>query len=84
MVSVFLEQMEFQDNMTNEEYKNIVENQKSLKDLPNSELVRQMDLLSDEHERIRNVIIETTLYLDSLEELYNNTLKIYQQRNNAR
>lgn len=76
--------MECQNNMTNEEYKNIINEQKNLKDLPNSDLVKQMDLLTNEHERVRKVIIETTLYLDNLEELYNNILKVYQQRTNAR
>lgn len=70
--------------MTNEQYQNIINEQKNLKDLPNSDLVKQMDLLSQEHERVRKVIIDTTLYLDNLEELYNNILKVYQQRTNAK
>ena len=67
--------------MTNEEYQNIVNNQKNLKDLPNSSLVSQMDLLTQEHDRVRKVIIDSTLYLDHIEELYNNLVKVYQQRN---
>jgi hypothetical protein len=70
--------------MTNEQYKNIIEEQKNLKDLPNSTLINHMDLLTEEHERIKRTIIETTLYLDNLEELYNNTLKVYQQRTNEK
>lgn len=69
--------------MTDEQYQNIIREQKNLKDLPNSNLVSQMELLTEEHERIRKTIIESTLYLDQLEELYNNILKVYQQRNNG-
>lgn len=76
--------LEYLNNMTNEQYQNIINEQKNLKDLPNSDLVKQMDLLSEEHERVRKVIIDTTLYLDNLEEIYNNILKVYQQRTNAR
>lgn len=69
--------------MTDEQYQNIIREQKNLKDLPNTNLVSQMELLTEEHERIRKTIIESTLYLDQLEELYNNILKVYQQRNNG-
>jgi len=69
--------------MTNEQYQNIITEQKNLKDLPNTNLVNQLDLLSQEHDRIKKVIIETTLYLDQVEELYNNTLKVFKQRNDG-
>lgn len=54
--------------------------QKNLKDLPNTSLVNQLDIISEEHDRIKKVIIESTLYLDQLEELYNNVYKVYKQR----
>jgi hypothetical protein len=43
-----------------------------------------MDLLSSDFEATKQTIINTTLYLDKIEELYNNTLKAYQERNNGR
>ena len=67
--------------MDNTQVNKILESQKILNDLPNSELVNQMDILSQEHERIRDSIIQQTVYLDKLEELYNNIMKVYQQRN---
>ena len=42
-----------------------------------------MDLLSSDFESTKQTIINTTLYLDKLEELYNNVLKTYQERNNG-
>lgn len=67
--------------MNKEEFEKIIEEQKSLKDLPNNQLVKQMDLLTEEHEKVRQILINNTIYLDKLEELYNNILKVYQQRN---
>lgn len=61
----------------------IIESQKILNDLPNNQLINQMDFLSEEHEKMKKIIIQNTLYLDQLEELYNNIYKVYQQRNNA-
>lgn len=70
-------------NMTQKELENIINSQKSLLDLPNSALIKQMDLLTEEHENIKQVILKNTTYLDTLEELYNNILKVYQQRKNG-
>lgn len=67
--------------MSKEEFEKIIEEQKNLKDLPNNQLVKQMDLLTEEHEKVRQILINNTIYLDKLEELYNNILKVYQQRN---
>jgi hypothetical protein len=39
-----------------------------------------MDLLSSDFEGTKQNIINSTLYLDKVEELYNNTLKVYQER----
>lgn len=70
--------------MKNEEFDNIINEQKNLKSLPNNKLVEFMDLLSSDFETTKQTIINTTLYLDKVEELYNNVLKVYQERNNGR
>jgi hypothetical protein len=70
--------------MKNEEFQNILEEQKNLKDLPNTKLVEFMDLLSSDFELTKQSIITSTIYLDKIEELYNNTLNVYQDRNNGR
>ena len=70
--------------MKNEEFQNILEEQKNLKDLPNTKLVEFMDLLSSDFELTKQSIITSTIYLDKIEELYNNTLNLYQDRNNGR
>ncbi len=70
--------------MKNEEFQNIVEEQKNLKDLPNTKLVEFMDLLSSDFELTKQSIITSTIYLDKVEELYNNVLNVYQDRNNGR
>jgi len=69
--------------MKKEEFENIINEQKNLKTLPNNKLVEFMDLLSSDFESTKQTIINTTLYLDKLEELYNNVLKAYQERNNG-
>jgi hypothetical protein len=70
--------------MKNEEFQHIVEEQKNLKDLPNTKLVEFMDLLSSDFESAKQSIINSTIYLDKIEELYNNVLTIYQERNNGK
>lgn len=70
--------------MNKEDFKNIISEQKQLNELPNSRLIKSMDTLTEEHERVKQLIINNTIYLDQLEELYNNILKVYQQRTNAR
>lgn len=70
--------------MKNEEYQNIIEEQKNLKDLPNTKLVEFMDLLSSDFELTKQSIITSTIYLDKIEELYNNVLNVYQDRNNGK
>jgi len=40
-----------------------------------------MDKLSTDFDLTRTNIINLTMYLDSVEELYNKTLKEYEQRN---
>jgi hypothetical protein len=66
--------------MIKEELDKIIEEQKNLKDLPNSTLISFMDNLSLDFELSKKNIIELTFHLDKLEELYNNTLKEYQKR----
>ena len=70
--------------MKNEEFQNIVAEQKNLKDLPNTKLVEFMDLLSSDFETTKQSIINSTIYLDKIEELYNNVLTTYQERNNGK
>ena len=69
-------------NMKKEEFENIIKEQSNLKNLPNQKLVEFMDLLSSDFEATKENIINSTRYLDKVEELYNNTLKVYQERNN--
>ena len=83
-MEVWLQYLENRSNMTNEELNKIISEQKELSNLPNVELVKQMDLITEEHETIRQSIIQSTTYLDKLEELYNNILKVYQIRNNGK
>ena len=67
--------------MRKEEIEIIIKEQSNLKNLPNQKLVEFMDLLSSDFEGTKQNIIDSTLYLDKVEELYNNTLKVYQERN---
>ena len=68
--------------MKKEEFENIIKEQSNLKNLPNQKLVEFMDLLSSDFESTKESIMNSTRYLDKVEELYNNTLKVYQERNN--
>ena len=70
--------------MKDETFKEILDSQLSLKDLPNTKLVEYMDLLSSDFESTKETIIKSTLYLDKVEELYDRVLKVYQERNNER
>lgn len=66
--------------MKKEEFENIVNLQSDLKEQPNSKLIEVMDVLSTEFDLTKENIINLTMYLDKLEELYNNTLKEFQSR----
>jgi phage terminase Nu1 subunit (DNA packaging protein) len=70
--------------MKDEKFKEILDSQLLLKDLPNTKLVEFMDLLSSDFDSAKESIIKTTLYLDKVEELYDRVLKVYQERNNER
>ena len=76
--------MEKNYKMKNEKYQEIVQEISNLKDLPNNKLVEYLDLLSSDFELTKESIIKSTLYLDTIEELYNKILKIYQERNNGK
>ena len=66
--------------MKKEEFENIVNLQINLKEQPNSKLIEAMDILTTDFELTKENIINLTIYLDKLEELYNNTLKEFQSR----
>lgn len=70
--------------MTKQELDEIVKEQQNLSNLPNNILVKYMDLLSEDFESTKKNIIAGTIYLDKVEMLYNNILKIYNDRGNAR
>jgi hypothetical protein len=70
--------------MKDEKFKEILDTQSSLKDLPNSKLVEYLDLLSTDFEITKESIIKSTFYLDKVEELYDKVLKVYQERNNGK
>jgi hypothetical protein len=67
--------------MKDEKFKEILDSQIGLKDLPNTKLIEYLDLLSSDFDSTKESIIKSTLYLDSVEELYNRVLKVYQDRN---
>ena len=66
--------------MKKEEFESILKLQSDLKDQPNSKLIEVMDKLTTEFDLTKDTIIKSTLYLDKVEELYNNMLKEYQSR----
>jgi predicted ATP-grasp superfamily ATP-dependent carboligase len=66
--------------MSKEEFENIVKELGDLKNLPNTKLIEIMDKLTTDFDLTKNNIIGLTVYLDSVEELYNKTLKEYQSR----
>ena len=66
--------------MIQEQLIKIIEEQKDLKNLPNNNLVQMMDLLSLEFEDVKKNLISMTFHLDKVEELYNNSLKEFQNR----
>jgi hypothetical protein len=66
--------------MVKEEFENIVKELGDLKNIPNTKLIEIMDKLTTDFEVTKNNIIGLTVYLDSVEELYNKALKEYQSR----
>jgi hypothetical protein len=66
--------------MKKEEFEQILQDEKDLKNLPNSKLIEFMDKLTNDFELTKQSIINSTLYLDKIEELYNKFLSEYQNR----
>lgn len=67
-------------NMTKEEFENIIKESGDLKNQPNSKLIEYMDMLTTDFEITKKNIINQTIYMDKIEELYNNFLQEYQLR----
>jgi hypothetical protein len=70
--------------MTKTELDEILREQNNLSNLPNNDLVKYLDLLSEDFEATKKNIIAGTIYLDKVEMIYNNILKIYNERVNGR
>jgi predicted RND superfamily exporter protein len=66
--------------MRKEEFEDIVKLQNELKEQSNSKLIEIMDKLTTDFDLTKENIISLTLYLDKVEELYNNTLNEFQSR----
>lgn len=66
--------------MTKEEYEDIVKIQDDLRNQPNAKLIECMDKLTSDFDASKDKIIQLTLYLDKVEELYNKILNEYQNR----
>lgn len=66
--------------MTKEQLDEIVSEQPNLKNLPNAKLVQYMDSLSEDFEITKRNVIAATIYLDKVEQLYNNILNTYNER----
>ena len=67
--------------MTKDEFDLIVESCKNVDRLQNTILESNMDSLSDEFEKTKNLIISLTHHLDKTEEVYNIFLKEHKKRN---
>lgn len=66
------------DKVNYEEVQKIVAD---LKSSSNKELIAVMDFLGEDFEETKNMVIDLTIHLDNIENLYNTILKEYQQRN---
>lgn len=66
--------------MNNEEFKKILTDLSDLKNLPNNKLVEIMDKLTTDFDSTKTNVINMTIYLDKVEELYNKTLSEYESR----
>ena len=62
------------------EFEDIVKLQSELKDQSNTKLIEIIDKLTTDFDLTKENIINLTLYLDKVEELYNNTLKEFESR----
>ena len=70
--------------MKKEEFDEILKDLGDIKNVPNSKLIDDMDKLTTDFELTKNNIINLTVYLDSVEELYNKILEEYQSRTNGK
>ena len=68
--------------MTKIELESIISQRSNLKNLPNATLVEFMDKLTSDFEVTKQNLINLTLHLDKVEEIYNFILKEYQNRVN--
>ena len=66
--------------MKKEELDHIATSLNGLKDLPNSQLIEFMDKLTIEYENTKTYIINSTMHLDVVENLYNKILKEFEKR----
>jgi hypothetical protein len=74
--------LEKTDNMTKLELDTIESQKTNLKNLPNTVLISFLENLNNGFESTKQDIINKTLHLDKIEELYNIVLKEYQVRVN--
>jgi hypothetical protein len=70
--------------MKKEEFDEILKDLGDIKNVPNSKLIDDMDKLTTDFELTKNNIINLTVYLDNVEELYNKILEEYQSRTNGK
>ena len=69
--------------MENYEFKDIKEMSSKVSELPNSELIKIMEILSTEFDNTKNNIISMSYHLDDLESTYTSILTEYQKRTNG-
>jgi hypothetical protein len=67
--------------MDNTEIKELITN---LKDKSNTELAKNLDILNDEFNITKNMVINLTYKLDDIEEVYDLILKEYNKRTNVK
>jgi hypothetical protein len=70
--------------MKKEEFDEILKDLGDIKNISNSKLIDDMDKLTTDFELTKNNIINLTVYLDNVEELYNKILEEYQSRTNGK
>lgn len=63
-----------------EEVKDIVAD---VKNRGNKDLIAVMDFLTEDFDETKNIIIDLTVHLDNIENLYNSVLKEYKSRTNG-
>lgn len=62
------------------EIKEIIEESRNKKSLPNKKLMEMMDKLADEYDITKKNIINLTYYFDKIEETYNSLLEEFESR----